>query len=60
MTKMSLCFRRQQKDFNETWYKNLTTEVPSCRSCYFSRVINKKTKVKHLCLQRHNTANWVF
>ena len=57
---MAVNVLRQQKDFHETLYKNLATEVPLCRSCYFSRVINKKAKVKHVSLQRHNTANWVF
>jgi len=57
---LPIALLRQQKDFHKTWYKNLPMDVLSCHSCYFSSVINKKTKVKHVGMQRRNTANWAF
>jgi hypothetical protein len=48
-----------QQDFMKRGIKICPRKITSCCSCYFSKVI-KKTKMKHLRLQRHNTANWIF
>jgi hypothetical protein len=70
MTNMCLCFRMsvwgcsytlktEKKIFMKSGMKINPRKVPSCLSCYFSRVINKKRKANYLSLQRRNTANWV-